>query len=516
MIAVKRALLSVSDKTDLVGFATGLADAGVELISTGGTTRALLDAGLSVRGVSDFTGSPEILDGRVKTLHPKVHGAILARRDLPEHRRQVERYGLELIDMVVVNLYPFQATVARPDCTLEQAIENIDIGGPSMIRSAAKNWNDVAVVTDPADYQSVLDELRRNRGFVSRETCYRLAVKAFLSTARYDRAIALWLEGRERRPAPRLVEEYELVQSLRYGENPHQSAAFYRRLGAPGGLPAATVHHGKTLSYNNLLDLDAALCVLRDFEAPTAVILKHNNPCGLASHERSIEEALRAAHACDPVSAFGGVVGVNRPVDARLAAIMLDCGFLECVLAPAYQPEALEALKGKKNLRIVELAEAGEPRREADRVCRPVEGGLLVQDRDRVPTAGYEMRVVTKAQPNPAQLASLAFAFKACKQVKSNAIVLVQGTATVGIGAGQMSRVDSSRLAVLKAGDRARGAVLASDAFFPFRDGVDAAAEAGVTAIIQPGGSVRDEEVIAAADEHKIPMIFTGVRHFRH
>ncbi len=516
MIAVKRALLSVSDKTGLTAFATGLADAGVELLSTGGTAKALVAAGLPVRAISDFTGSPEILDGRVKTLHPKVHGAILARRDLPEHQAEVKKHGIEQIDMVVVNLYPFQATVARPECTLEEAIENIDIGGPSMIRSAAKNWNDVVVVTDPGDYQPVLDELRQNRGIIARDVRYRLAVKAFLSTARYDRAIVAYLEGRQAECAPRLLEEYELMQALRYGENPHQAAAFYRRVGHGGGLPAATVHHGKTLSYNNLLDLDAALNVLRDFAVPTAVILKHNNPCGLAGDEHSIHEAYRQAHACDPQSAFGGIVGINRPVDAALATAILESGFLECVLAPAYHAEALEALKTKKNLRIVELAECAEPRTAADRVTRPVEGGLLVQDRDLVPARGYEMQVVTQRRPTEAQLASLVFAFKACKQVKSNAIVLVSGMATVGIGAGQMSRVDSSRLAVLKAGERARGAVLASDAFFPFRDGVDAAAEAGIAAIIQPGGSVRDEEVIGAANQHGIPMVFTGMRHFRH
>ena len=514
MRIVKRALISVSDKAGLIPFVTGLAEAGVDLLSTGGTAKALLDAGLAVRSVSDFTGSPEILDGRVKTLHPRVHGAILARRSVPEHMSQIAEQGIEVIDMVVVNLYPFGQTVARPDCTLEQAIENIDIGGPSMLRSAAKNFEDVAVVADPADYDAVLAEIKKNGG-LSRETRFRLARKAFLSTARYDSAIAAWLEAHDQELPPRVFEEYELVQPLRYGENPHQSAAFYRRAGAEGGLPAAVIHHGKAVSYNNLLDLDGALCVLRDFPAPTAVVLKHSNPCGLAS-DASIHEAFRLALACDPVSAFGGIVGVNRPIDAKLAGVLLESGFLECILAPGYDADALEALKAKKNLRILELAEAGVPRTLRDRVERSVEGGLLVQDRDMIPEGGYTLNVVTEAKPTPEQMVSLEFAYRACKQVKSNAIVLAVGTALVGVGAGQMSRVDSSKLAVLKAGDKARGSVLASDAFFPFRDGVDAAAEAGVSAIIQPGGSVRDEEVIAAANEHKIPMVFTGMRHFRH
>jgi phosphoribosylaminoimidazolecarboxamide formyltransferase / IMP cyclohydrolase len=528
---IRRALLSVSDKRGLEGFARALNDLGVELLSTGGTYSALRSAGIAVREVSDYTGFPEILHGRVKTLHPKVHGGILALRDEPSHKAALAEHGIEPIDLVVINLYPFEATVAREGVSREEAIEQIDIGGPSMLRSAAKNHRHVGVVCEPADYGRVLDALQRGSGELDEGLRRELALKAFATTARYDAAISRWLFERERadgRTEELFPESYALVGTrsalLRYGENPHQKAAFYVNPHAGAGAPepslaTAEILNGKQLSYNNLVDLDAALALAKEFDEPFVAVLKHNNPCGGASAP-VLANALEQAWAGDPLSAFGSVLCFNRAVDAACASFLVEGNrFVEAVLAPAFEPAALELLTRKpkwgKSVRLLACGPFGPASRRADALeVKPLTGGFLVQERDL--TAEADGNVPTKARPSDAQRASLLFANRIAKHVKSNAIVLAQGTSVVGVGAGQMSRVDAVHLAVRKAGERSRGAVLASDAFFPFPDGVEAAIEAGVVAILQPGGSVRDAEVVAACDARNVPMILSGVRHFRH
>ncbi len=519
MAKITRALISVSDKTGVVAFSKALAGYGVELLSTGGTAKLLREAGLTVKDVSEFTGFPEMLDGRVKTLHPKVHGGLLGIRSNPDHQAKMREHGIEPIDMVVVNLYPFEATVAHAGCTMEEAIENIDIGGPTMLRSAAKNNRDVTVLVDAGDYQRVLDEMAANAGSVSEQTNFGLAVKVYQHTAAYDGAISNWLGARLTGQAVEYPETFTLqvkkAQDLRYGENPHQSAAFYveRTISEPCVSNAIQLQ-GKELSFNNIIDLDAAIETVKEFTGkPAAVIIKHTNPCGVALGDSPLSSYLKARE-CDPVSAFGGIVGFNCTVDAE-AARELTSTFLEAVIAPGYDDEALAIFTAKKNVRVMQVPLLDTYTASGFDLKR-VTGGLLLQGRDLGMVSAADCRVVTSRQPTAEELAGLDFAWRVCKHVKSNAIVFTSADQTVGIGAGQMSRVDSSKIAVQKALLPISGTVLASDAFFPFRDGVDAAAEAGVTAIIQPGGSVRDEEVIQAANEHGIAMIFTSMRHFRH
>jgi phosphoribosylaminoimidazolecarboxamide formyltransferase/IMP cyclohydrolase len=526
---VERALISVSDKTGVVEFARGLASLGVEIISTGGTARLLREAEVPVKEVSEVTGFPEMLEGRVKTLHPLIHGAILAKRSDPIHRQQMEQHEIVAIDLVAINLYPFEQATAKEGCTFEEAIENIDIGGPAMIRSASKNFQDVTVLTDPEDYASILEQLQANQGEVSEEANFRLARKAFRHTARYDGLISAFLaecraEGEpaaiERRSSsafPALLHlQLEKVQDLRYGENPHQRAAFYRDPSPTSpSLPSSRQLHGKELSFNNLLDLDAALNLALEFQEPAAIIIKHNNPCG-AAVAKTLVEAYRKARSTDPVSAFGGIVGFNRVVDLE-AAQELATTFLEAVIAPGFASEALDALMSRKDLRIIETGPwpGGASTQEGWDMKR-VRGGMVVQDRDAGSLEGQELKVVSKRPPTEEEMQALRFAWKVMKHVKSNAILLAKPDQTLGIGAGQMSRVDSVKIAVMKAQFPTQGTVMASDAFFPFRDGIDEAARAGVTAVIEPGGSVRDAEVIQAADEHEMAMVFTGMRHFKH
>jgi phosphoribosylaminoimidazolecarboxamide formyltransferase/IMP cyclohydrolase len=522
---IRRALLSVSDKTGLIDLARGLQAFGVELVSTGGTRKALADAGLAVRDISDVTGFPEILDGRVKTLHPKIHGGLLAVRDNPQHAATVAAQGIQPIDMVVCNLYPFEETVAEPGATHEEVIENIDIGGPSMVRSASKNYHDVAVVTSPEQYAAILDELRANNGALALETRWRLAGAAFARTAAYDRAIsAYFAKQTDVTRFPGLLElRFEKKMPLRYGENPHQPAAFYVEPGvAHACVATAESLHGKELSYNNILDLDSAFNLVREFAEPAAVVIKHNNPCGAAAGA-TLEEAFRKAYEGDPLSAFGGVLAFNREVDEATATQITEPKrFIECIIAPEFSESAFKVLTRRPTWKnSVRLLRTG-PRKPGDVEARGldfrrVDGGLLVQVRDLSGVGDFaDLKVVTKRPPTEAELADLRFAWLVCKHVKSNAIVVAKGGMLVGVGAGQMSRVDSVHLAVRKAGGRHAGAVLASDAFFPFRDSVDEAARAGVTAIVQPGGSMRDADSIAACDEHGLAMVLTGVRHFRH
>jgi phosphoribosylaminoimidazolecarboxamide formyltransferase/IMP cyclohydrolase len=516
-VQVRRALLSVSDKRGVVDFAKGLAALGVELVSTGGTAKALREAGLDVRAVDDLTGFPEMMDGRVKTLHPKLHAGLLGVRDNPEHVAAATERGVEWIDLVCVNLYPFERTAARRGASDEEVIEDIDIGGPTMIRAAAKNHAFTAVVVRPEAYDAVLAELGESDGRLSLDTRRTLAGEAFALTARYDTAIARWFSEQVEDFPPLLLRAFEKALDLPYGENPHQRAAFYTRIGARRHvLSMVKQHHGKELSFNNLLDLDAARTVLADFEVPACVIVKHNNPCGAALGTTALEAYTRA-FACDPVSAFGGIIAVNRPVDAALAEA-LSQQFVEVLIAPGYEEGALEILTRKPNVRLLE---DGERRRPigVQLDLRQLDGGLLVQDRDVELEEREAMQVATETAPADGQWDDLLFAWRVCKHVKSNAIVLVKGLATVGIGAGQMSRVDSVRIAIEKAriaGLELDGAVLASDAFFPFPDGPQAAIDAGVTAIVQPGGSVRDDEVVAAADAAGAAMVLTGRRHFKH
>ncbi|MBF0401776.1 MAG: bifunctional phosphoribosylaminoimidazolecarboxamide formyltransferase/IMP cyclohydrolase [Magnetococcales bacterium] len=540
MAIIKRALISVSDKTGLSDFAAGLVQYGVEILSTGGTARALQKQGIPVRDVADFTGFPEMLDGRVKTLHPKIHGGLLGVRDNPTHLAQMAEHDIVPIDMVVVNLYPFEATVARTECTLEEAIENIDIGGPSMLRSAAKNYRSVTVVVDPKDYPLILADMAEHGGSVPLARNAALARTCFARTAAYDAAISNWLSSLDADGVPQLFPavltmQFNKRQVMRYGENPHQLAAFYAEPGATAqpGVSRAKQLQGKELSFNNIHDANGALELVQEFQEPTVVIVKHANPCGVAS-DADLTVAYQRARDCDPTSAFGGIIACNRPVGAALAAEMTTL-FLEAVIAPAFEEEALAIFAAKKNVRLLATqagqVSAGEARTAPDwsmMDMKRVLGGLLLQERDTLLLRKADLRVVSQRQPTVEELRDLQFAWKVVKYVKSNAIVYAREACTVGVGAGQMSRVDASRIAVWKAGEAARtvgadrpggaiaGSVLASDAFFPFRDGIDAAAAAGATAVIQPGGSVRDEEVIAAADEHGMAMLFTGVRHFRH
>jgi phosphoribosylaminoimidazolecarboxamide formyltransferase/IMP cyclohydrolase len=523
---VRRALLSVSDKAGLLDLARGLAAFGVELISTGGTRNALAAAGLEVREVAEVTGAPEMLDGRVKTLHPTIHGGILALRDKPEHVATLEARGIRPIDMVVCNLYPFEATAARPGAGHEEIVENIDVGGPSMLRSAAKNYRDVAVLTNPDQYAAVLDEMKQHGGALTLQTRERLAATAFARTAAYDRAISAYFAARaagEGEPLPATLDlRLERRQPLRYGENPHQPAAFYVESPVPPACVAsAEVLHGKELSFNNLLDLDSALNLVREFAEPAAVVIKHNNPCG-AAVASSLVEAFRKAYEGDPLSAYGGVLGFNETVDEATAVQVSEPGrFVECVIAPGYTEDAFRVLttrpSWKKSVRLLKTGPLDARRqRPAGLDYRRVDGGLLVQARDVGGDDFAQLKVVTRRAPTDNELSDLRFAWRVCKDVKSNAIVLARGGMVVGVGAGQMSRVDSVHLSVRKAGERSKGAVLASDAFFPFRDNVDEAARAGVTAVIQPGGSKHDADSIQACDEHGLAMVFTSVRHFRH
>jgi len=527
-VKVKRALVSVSDKTGIEEFAKGLHEMGVEIISTGGTARAIAAAGIPVIEVSDYTGYPEMLDGRVKTLHPKIHGALLALREKPEHMAMLKEHGIGLIDMVVVNLYPFEKTVAKEGVRFEEAIENIDIGGPSMLRSAAKNFRSVAVVCNPSRYPAILQELSRNDGSLGEATLEDLADEVFERTSAYDGAISRYLKqslpslrGAGAKGASSFPERIDLaftkVQDLRYGENPHQKAAFYRDPSVrEPSVSTAVQLHGKELSFNNIIDLNAALEIVKEFDEPAATIIKHTNPCGTAVAKTSAAAYLQALD-CDRLSAFGSIVGFNRAVDLKTAkTILKEADFVECIIAPGYEPSALDELKVKKNLRLLEVKGFGSPAKEFDKDMKKVVGGLLVQDRDLIKIMPKDLKVVTRRKPTKSEMRSLLFGWVVAKHVKSNAIVLCQGTRTVGVGAGQMSRVVSVMIAAKKAGRRAKSSTLASDAFFPKEDGVVEAKKAGAKAVIQPGGSIRDEEVIKTADELGLAMVFTGVRHFKH
>ena len=525
---IQRALLSVSDKTGLESFARQLAQLGVELLATGGTLKLLAKAGIPVREVSEHTGFPEMMDGRVKTLHPKIHGGLLALRDEPSHRKAMEQHGIAPIDLVVVNLYPFEQTVAKEGVERSEAIENIDIGGPSMVRSAAKNHRYVTVVTDPADYGRVLDEMQKHGGATSESLRRALAQKAYALTARYDAAISRWLFEEDKKGASEwsFPSSFSLAgalaRGLRYGENSHQKAALYLTPEkGPSAAKAEVVGEGKELSYNNFVDLDSALALCLEFDEPFVCVLKHNNPCGAAA-AKTIVEALAGAWAGDPLSAFGSVLGFTRPVDLASAEFLVsENRFVEAILAPSFEPDALERLKSGakwgKNVRLLACGPIGTKQKTFSPLeVKPLRGGFLLQERDLALGGVQKLEPVTKTKATSEQLAALLFANKVCKHVKSNAIVLASGTKVLGVGAGQMSRVDSVKLAVAKAGALAKGSVLASDAFFPFPDGVESAMDAGASAILQPGGSVKDKEVIAACDKRGVPMLFTGTRHFRH
>ena len=544
---IKRALISLSDKTGAVDFATGLAGFGVEIVSTGGTAAALREGGITVRDVSEITGFPEMMDGRVKTLHPKIHGAFLALRDKESHIASMQEHGIEPIDMIVINLYPFEETIARDGVTLEDAVENIDIGGPAMIRSASKNWRDVAVVTDPRLYDNLLGEMEANSGAISLETRQRLAVLAYTRTASYDLAISSYLarqlteeqlalieplnplqdlafiemEGSlsESLSAGPLEDEIELrlskVRDLRYGENPHQKAALYTT-GKSGGIASAEQLHGKEMSFNNYVDADAAWSLVRDLDRYGVAIIKHTNPSGVGIGGSNLE-AYRRALSTDPVSAFGGIVAFNQRVDAEAAQSVIEV-FSEVIVAPDYDPDAIEIFKSKKNLRLLKVRPK-EPSGESVSEFKQISGGMLVQDVDTYRVSEQDLKVVSRRQPSSNEVRAMLLAWRVCKHVKSNAIVLANEFKTIGVGSGQMNRVDSVRIAEMRARRfdlPVSGSALASDAFFPFRDNVDEAAKMGVTAIIQPGGSVKDDESIAAADEHGIAMVFTGYRHFKH
>ncbi len=519
---IRRALLSVSDKTGMVDFARALHELGIELLSTGGTAKLLSSNGVPVIEVADYTGFPEMMDGRLKTLHPKIHGGLLGRRG--EDDAAMDQHGIPPIDLLVVNLYPFEATVAKPDCTLPHAIENIDIGGPTMLRAAAKNHAAVTVITDAGDYERVLTELREHHGVVSPATRFDLAVKVFEHTARYDGAIANYLGSIQpdggRDPFPRSYSvQFRKAQAMRYGENPHQSAAFYvEPQPAEASIATARQLQGKELSYNNVADTDAALECVKGFAAPACVIVKHANPCGVAVGA-TLLDAYRRAYQADPTSAFGGIIAFNRPLDAITAKAIVDQQFVEVIIAPEVLPEALAATASKQNVRVLACGQWNRDDRASGWDYKRVNGGLLAQDRDLGQVALAELKIVTRRQPTATELADLLFTWQVVKFVKSNAIVYGRDGMILGVGAGQMSRVFSAQIAAMKAQEQKldlHGAAMASDAFFPFRDGLDLAAEFGITAVIQPGGSMRDSEVIAAADEHQMTMAFTGMRHFRH
>ena len=529
-MAIQQALLSVSDKTGIVEFAQGLVARGVKLLSTGGTAKLLAEAGLPVMEVSDYTGFPEMMDGRVKTLHPKVHGGILGRRGTDDE--VMNQHGIERIDMVVVNLYPFAATVAKPDCTLEDAIENIDIGGPTMVRSAAKNHKDVAIVVNNSDFDAILAEMDQNENSLTLATRFNLAIKAFEHTAQYDSMIANYFgqkvppyQGAEEEDLTQVCGQFPRTlnlnfvrkQTMRYGENAHQNAAFYvENEMKEVSVSTAKQLQGKALSYNNIADTDAALECVKEFEQPACVIVKHANPCGVALGE-NILEAYDRAYQTDPTSAFGGIIAFNRELDGTTAQTIAERQFVEVIIAPTVSAEAKEALVKKKNVRVLECGEFSQPQKRLD--FKRVNGGLLVQEADQGSVAIEDLKVVSKRQPTQAELEDLLFCWKVAKYVKSNAIVYAKKGQTIGIGAGQMSRVYSAKIAGIKAEDeglQVAGCVMASDAFFPFRDGIDAAAKVGIICVIHPGGSMRDQEVIDAANEHGMAMVLTGMRHFRH
>lgn len=521
MKKIERALISVYDKTDLLEIANALAQCGVEILSTGGTAQHLREAGIDILDVSDYTGFPEMLDGRVKTLHPKIHGGLLAQRDNPEHAAQTESRGIAPIDMVICNLYPFEETVAKPAVTLSEAIENIDIGGPTMIRAAAKNYRHVAALTDASQYPQIIADLDANAGCLSEERRFELAKAAFAHTAQYDSAISAYLANVDSQPdefSDSLTLRFKKERALRYGENPHQRASFYRTEAAPGPCAAwANQLSGQPLSFNNILDLEAALEIVKDFAQPACAIIKHNNPCGLATAD-NLQAAFTNALECDRTSAFGSVVGLNRKVTIQTANTIREATQagvkIDAIIAPSYTEKALRALSRVKRRPILEAGPLSSAKPISQ--VRNVTGGVLVQDPDVHDIEADALQVVTQRVPTDAEIKSLLFAWKACKHVKSNCILLAQGTQSVGIGAGQMSRVDAAIIAVRKADEKAKGAVLASDAYFPFPDGVEIAGEAGIRAIIQPGGSVNDEPVIEAADAYGMAMVLTGVRHFRH
>ena len=537
MKKIQRALISVYDKTDLLDIANALTHRGVEILSTGGTARHLRDAGIDILDVSDYTGFPEMMDGRVKTLHPKIHGGLLAERDNPEHNAQAAAHGIGPIDMVICNLYPFEATVAEPDVTLPEAIENIDIGGPTMIRAAAKNYRHVAALTDASQYPQVIADLDTNDGCLSEERRFELAKAAFAHTAHYDTAIAAYLtdddssvirgvdkaaDSETDEFADNLTLHFKKERTLRYGENPHQRAAFYRTETTPGPSAAwANQLSGQPLSFNNLLDLEAALEIVKDFENPACAIIKHNNPCGLATAD-NLQDAFTNALECDRTSAFGSIVGLNRKVTIQTANTIREAAQagvkIDAIIAPSYTEKALRVLSRVKRRPILEVGALATAQRSvpATMQIRNITGGVLIQDPDVHELSVDDLKVVTSRAPSEAEIESLLFAWKACKHVKSNCILLANGTQSVGIGAGQMSRVDAAIIAIRKAGEKAKGSVLASDAYFPFPDGVEITGEAGISVIIQPGGSVNDEPVIEAADAYGMAMVLTGVRHFRH
>jgi len=525
MRKIRRALVSVSDKKGLEAFVKGLDELGVEILSTGGTAKLIGGLGIKVRSVSDYTGFPEMLDGRVKTLHPKIHGGLLAIRENKDHMGQVKKHGIELIDMVVVNLYPFENTVAREGVKLEEAIENIDIGGPSMLRSAAKNFKDVAVVCNPDRYKEVLEDLKKNNGSISDRLHFNLALEVFEKTSKYDTAIYNYLkkqsDARCAAPDAGCVDfpdvldlKFEKVQGLRYGENPHQKASFYRERNINVvGISNAQKLHGKELSFNNIIDLDAALEIVKEFKGPAASVIKHTNPCG-AAQSQTLKKAYIDALDCDRVSAFGSIVGLNRKADRATAEAISSAGFTECVIAPDYDRDALEILRKKKNLRLIKVGDLRGKERDYD--LKKVVGGVLIQDRDILDIGEKDLKMVTRKKPAEKEIEALLFGWKIVRHVRSNAIVLCNGTRTVGIGAGQMSRVDSMIIAIRKSNGRSKGAICASDAFFPKEDAIEEARKAGITGIIQPGGSIRDEHVIRSCDEAGISMVFTGARHFKH
>ncbi|MFW6148473.1 MAG: bifunctional phosphoribosylaminoimidazolecarboxamide formyltransferase/IMP cyclohydrolase [Atribacterota bacterium] len=519
MSKTKRAIISVSDKSGIVKLARGLIKVGYEIISTGGTARALKDSGIKVTLISELTGFPEILDGRVKTLHPLVFGALLAQSDNPGHQRQLDEQGILSIQMVVVNLYPFEKTISKEDVSLDKAVENIDIGGPSLLRAAAKNYRDVTVIIDPNDYQLVLEELIDSEGVTSLTTRKRLAVKVFQHTSYYDSLISRYLT-RKMIPNEDVFTDYlvmgaEKVDVLRYGENPHQKAVFYReKITEEANLGNAQLLSGKELSFNNLVDLESAMAIVKDFDEPTVTFIKHTNPCGLATSE-TIENAYQKAYQGDPLSAYGSIVGINRRVEDKLAILINETPFIEAIVAPSYSKEAVRILKEKKNRRLVQVGNLRIQDRHIKDIKR-ISGGFLLQDRDLKSISVEDLKVATTKQPDSEDIKELLFAWKMVKHVKSNAIVLSRNKQLVGVGAGQMSRVDSVRIAIQKAGEHSQESYLASDAFFPFSDGVEEAAKAGVKAIIQPGGSKRDQEVIEAANRLGIMMVFTGYRCFKH
>ena len=525
MLTIKRALISVSDKTNLEPLAKALNSRGIEIISTGGSARFMSSLGIKVRAIDEVTGLPEMLDGRVKTLHPKIHAGLLAIRSKADHMEQLKKHGIEAIDMVVVNLYPFKKTISRPDVPLEEAIENIDIGGPSMLRSAAKNYNSVAVLTSPLQYGAVIKELDENNGCLLDSTLARLAIDAFSITSEYDSHIKGYLKKKLTTdlPAPEesifpdeLILSFEKMQDLRYGENEHQKAAFYKRpFSKESSASNARQLHGKALSYNNIMDSDAAFEAVKEFDEPTACIIKHATACGIATAE-TLARAFSDALSADALSAFGGIIGLNRKVDVNTSEAILNAGFIECIVAPDYEQNALNRLMSKQNMRILSAEAISRARDKDEFHLRNITGGLLIQQKDSQGIDRAQLKIVTEKKPSPDEVDALIFAWKAVKHVRSNAIVLAQGTKTVGIGAGQMSRVDSVFMAVHKAGARSKGAVMASDAFFPKEDAVEIAIKAGIASIIQPGGSKADEMIIDLCNKHNISMVFTGTRHFRH